>query len=115
MSLNALEGLQYIRSKLEKKSRNKIEGWLVGGLGYERMLFGSRCRGSRERSNPAQYASSQVTLYMTTHLLSSRSFLTLRATRAASVKASLTPRFLIAEHSKYRRAPMRRATSRPWS
>jgi len=53
--------------------------------------------------------------HMTVHLLSSRSFLTLRATRAASVKASLTPRFFMAEHSRYRDAPIRRATSSPWS
>lgn len=39
-------------------------------------------------------------VHMTTHLLSSLSFFTLSATRAASVKASLTPRFRMAEHSR---------------
>ena len=38
--------------------------------------------------------------YMTTHLESSRSFFTDRATRDASVKASLTPLFRMAEHSR---------------
>lgn len=38
--------------------------------------------------------------HMTEQPDSSRSFLTLRATRAASVKASLTPRLRIAEHSR---------------
>jgi hypothetical protein len=41
-------------------------------------------------------------LYMTEHeelSLSPLTFLTVSATRAASVKASLTPRFFIAEHS----------------
>jgi hypothetical protein len=53
--------------------------------------------------------------YMTEHLDSWRSFFTLSATRAASVKASFTPRLRMAEHSRYRNALMRRATSRPWS
>lgn len=55
-------------------------------------------------------------LHMTEHFesLFSPANFTLSATLAASVKASLTPRFLIAEHSKYLRAPILRATSRPW-
>ena len=43
----------------------------------------------------------KASLYMTEQLLclSPLTFLTWRATRAASVKASLTPRFFMAEHS----------------
>jgi hypothetical protein len=70
-------------------------------------------------------------IHIRIHLLSSfdRAGLTWRATRAASVKASFTPRLRIAEHSanvsrclleetgkcipRYRRAPILLATSRP--
>jgi len=45
-----------------------------------------------------------VAVYITVHFESSRSFLTDRATREASVKASLTPLLRIAEHSRYRMA-----------
>lgn len=68
----------------------------------------------RPKSITPSYTPRSV-LHMTEHfesLFSPASF-TLRATLAASVKASLTPRFLIAEHSKYLRAPILRATSRP--
>jgi len=53
--------------------------------------------------------------YMTIHLLPSFDFagLTLSATRAASVNASLTPLFRIALHSRYLSAPIFLATSRP--
>lgn len=54
--------------------------------------------------------------YITLHFLSSPPLLdlTLSATLAASVKASFTPRFRMAEHSKYLRALILLATSRPW-
>ena len=51
-------------------------------------------------ANESRLGALKSRVYMMTHLLSSRSFLTLRATRAASVKASLTPRLRMAEHSR---------------
>lgn len=56
--------------------------------------------GRRHREEAAMRSTAAVTSYMTQHLESSRSFLTLRATRAASVKASLTPLLRMAEHSR---------------
>lgn len=49
------------------------------------------------RSDPAR--SSYMTLQQAVLDLSPLTFLTCNATRAASVKASFTPRFFMAEHS----------------
>lgn len=69
-----------------------------------------------DQSSPVHTKSdTKTTHYIILQLPPSRSFFTLSATRAASVKASLTPRLRIAEHSRYRIALIRRATSRPWS
>ena len=59
---------------------------------------------------------SRSTPYITLHFESSFPplGLTLNATLAASVNASLTPRLRMAEHSKYLKAFIRLATSNPW-
>lgn len=73
-----------------------------------------RTRSTSSRPDaPSKASYCAFVAHMTIHLLSSLSFLTLSATRAASVKASLTPRFRMAEHSRYRKAFILRATSRP--
>lgn len=60
--------------------------------------MGARCTTGESQG---KYVGADVGFYMTEHLLSLSLLdaLTDRATLAASVKASLTPRFFIAEHS----------------
>lgn len=61
------------------------------------------CRMDMRPSRSKIQQSRKLCPYMTLHMppcLSPFAFLTVSATRAASVKASLTPRFFIAEHSK---------------
>lgn len=60
------------------------------------------CSGKKRVSYPLEDQADFGTAHMTEHeepSLSPLGFLTVRATRAASVKASLTPRFFMAEHS----------------
>lgn len=115
-----------VKFESESESKNEIKAvmpswgllkrgrpFIVGPLVDRSFRMPNRSIAAPVRNWKAALKRSQP--YMTVHLPSSLSFRTLKATRAASVKASLTPRFRMAEHSRYRSAPMRRATSRPWS